>query len=103
MKTERSRADDETAARDRVTHFRFLAVLTLRHTGLPKPYSASGFCTRMRLRVASSEAHSVSRSNSSASFGLLWLGKPGCGQSLPQTKRSGAALTKACAILVASG
>jgi hypothetical protein len=32
-----------------------------------------------------------------------WSGKPGCGQSLPQTKRSGAALTNACAILVASG
>ena len=57
----------------------------------------------MRLRVASSGAHAVSRSNSSASFGMLLSGKPGCGQSLPQTRRSGAALTKACAIVVASG
>src|SRR5437763_9436305 len=70
---------------------------------LPKPYSVSGFCTRMRLRVASSGAHSVIKSNSSASSGLLLLGKPGCGQSLPHTRRSGAALTNACAILVASG
>ena len=37
---------------------------------LANPYSVSGFRTRMRLRVASSGAHTGRRSNSSASSGL---------------------------------
>src|SRR5947209_14018861 len=85
-----------------------LAHGTLRHgvlrQVLAKPYSASGLATRMRLRVASSGAQMASRSNSRASFGSGdFPCSPGCGQSLPHTMRSGAALTKACAIMVASG
>ena len=50
----------------------------------------------MRVRVASSGAHSVSRSNSTASLGLSF--SVGCGQSLAQTMRSGALLMYARAI-----
>ena len=63
------------------------------YDGFAKPYSAAGFCTRMRLRVFSSGTHFINRSNSTASSGFF--GSFGCGQLLPQTMRSGAALTYA--------
>jgi hypothetical protein len=49
---------------------------------------------------ASSGAHAASKSKSSASSGVSRLAR-GCGQSLPQTKRSGAAFTNARAVIVA--
>src|SRR5215212_1997607 len=70
------------------------------HTDFGNPYSASGFETRMWWRVRSSGAQTASRSNNSASSGLS-VGV-GCGQSLPHTRRSGAAFTNACATSVAS-
>src|SRR6187455_691577 len=39
-----------------------------------KPYNVSGFATRTRLRIASFGTHTVKRSSSSASSGLLLSG-----------------------------
>src|SRR3982750_3855824 len=61
------------------------------HTDFGNPYSASGFETRLRWRVRSSGAQTASRSNNTASSGMS-VGV-GCGQSLPHTRRSGAAFT----------
>src|SRR5271154_6477318 len=60
----------------------------------PNRYNATGLATRMRLRTASSGAQSVKRSNRVASSGLASAFSVGCGQSLPQTIRSGAAFTQ---------
>src|SRR5208283_1565571 len=56
------------------------------------PYSLSGLLTRIRLRVVTSGAHTVNRSSSMASSGLLSSFSVGCGQSLPQTTCPGAVL-----------
>jgi hypothetical protein len=63
-----------------------------------KPYKAAGLSTRIVFRVVSSGANAASKSMRSPSLGVC----PGeklfeCGQSLPQTMRSGAAAITALA------
>ena len=74
------------------------AGLMANYADLERPYSASGFSTRMRWRVASLGAHSASKSNRTGSSGLVV--SLGCGQLLPHTSRSGAACTYALTDLV---
>ena len=59
------------------------------HVPFANPYRVAGLSTRMRFRLASSGAHSASRSNNAASSGLSF--SVGCGQSLAHTMRWGAA------------
>ena len=75
---------DQAGARNCRRQYGFQAVFG-------NPYNTSGLRTRINSRVAVSGAHSWFRSKILASFGLTFA--LGCGQSLPQMMRSGAALT----------